>query len=190
MFSTYFELGLRHIADIDAYDHMVFLLALIAVYQFKDIKKIFWLVTAFTVGHSLTLALSALQLVQINAAYIEFLIPMTILFTAVSNLVLGLRKGKNNVKLSYLLTLFFGLIHGLGFSGYLKSILGKTDVLIPLIAFNLGVEVGQLIIVLVVMLSTTLLWKVFRLNQQHWVLVISGICIGVALVLAKQTVFW
>ncbi|MEM9051301.1 MAG: HupE/UreJ family protein [Bacteroidota bacterium] len=190
MFSTYLELGLRHIADFDAYDHMVFLLALVAVYQIIDVKKVFWLVTAFTIGHSLTLILSTLDLVSVNSDYVEFLIPITILITAITNLIQGKRKAGGSMWLNYFFAAFFGLIHGLGFSGYLKAILGKGDTFIPLLGFNIGVEIGQLIIVVAIMLLGSLLFQVFRFKHRDWILVISGICAGVALVLAKETVFW
>ena len=190
MFSTYLELGLRHIADFDAYDHMVFLLALVASYQIMDVKRMFWLVTSFTVGHSFTLILSTLNLVSINSDYVEFLIPLTILITAIANLIQGKRRAGSSMGVNYALAVFFGLIHGLGFSGYLKAILGKGDTFIPLLGFNIGVELGQLIIVVAIMLIGSLLFRVFRFKHRDWILVISGICAGVALVLAKETVFW
>lgn len=191
MFSTYFELGVRHIADIDAYDHMVFLLALIAVYQLIDLKKIVLLVTAFTVGHSITLVLATLELIKVETEYIEFLIPITILITAISNLIQGRSAGKGAMGWKYFLATFFGLIHGLGFSNYLSALLTKEqDVLIPMLGFNLGVEVGQLAIVLVIMFVGILSFQVFRFKHRDWILVLSGFCAGIALILAKNTVFW
>jgi hypothetical protein len=190
MFSTYFELGLRHIGDFDAYDHMVFILALISTYRLIDLKKIFWLVTAFTLGHSLTLALSTLNIISVNSAYVEFLIPVTIFITAMSSLLDQKKGSQSRMGWRYFLAMFFGLIHGLGFSGYLKAILGKGDVVIPLLAFNLGVEAGQLIIVAAILLFSALLFQIFRFKHRDWVLVISGVSAGISLVLMKETVFW
>lgn len=191
MFSTYFELGIRHIADINAYDHMVFLFALIAVYQLIDLKKIVWLVTAFTAGHSLTLVLATLDVVKIDTAYIEFLIPITILITAITNLAQGRSAGKGAMGWKYFLATFFGLIHGLGFSNYLSAILSnQQDVFIPMLGFNLGVEFGQLVIVLIILIIGTLSFQVFRFKHRDWILVVSGGCAGIALILAKDTVFW
>lgn len=191
MFSTYFELGMLHIADLDAYDHMLFILALIAVYQLIDAKRIIFLVTAFTLGHSLTLALATLEVVRVNSAYIEFLIPVTILITALSNIFRGRNAGKGPMGWKYFLAAFFGLIHGFGFSNYLRALLGKEqDIFIPLLAFNLGVEVGQIIIVLIILVTATLLFQIFRFKHRDWILVISGACAGIAAILAKDTVFW
>ncbi len=191
MFSTYFELGIRHIADVNAYDHMVFLLALIAVYQLIDLKRIVLLVTAFTIGHSITLILATLELIKVETKYIEFLIPITILITAITNLIQGRSASKGAMGWKYFLAIFFGLIHGMGFSNYLRVLLSKEqDVFIPMLGFNLGVEVGQLFIVLVILVIGTLSFQVFRFKHRDWILVISGACAGIALILAKNTVFW
>jgi hypothetical protein len=189
MFSTYFELGMRHIADLDAYDHMLFLLALIAPYRIIHLKKIVFLVTAFTIGHSLTLALATLDVVRIESAYVEFLIPITILITALGGLIRG--GTSSNMTFQYTMTTFFGLIHGLGFSNYLRSLLGaESDLFLPLLGFNLGVEVGQIGIVLVLLLFETLVFQIFRFKHRDWILVISGGCVGIALVLMKDAAFW
>ncbi|MFT5973132.1 MAG: hypothetical protein ACJAZC_003088 [Cryomorphaceae bacterium] len=191
MLSTYFELGIRHIADINAYDHIVFLLALIAVYQLIDLKRIVLLVTAFTIGHSITLVLATLELVKIESRYIEFLIPITILITAITNLAQGRSASKSAMGWKYFLATFFGLIHGLGFSNYLNALLSREqDVFIPMLGFNLGVEIGQLVIVLIILAIGTLSFQVFRFKHRDWILVISGVCAGIALILAKDTVFW
>lgn len=191
MFSTYFELGIRHIADLDAYDHMLFLLTLIAVYRLVDLKRIVFLVTAFTIGHSLTLALATLDLVRVRSEYVEFLIPVTILITAITNLVRSSKAGKGSVAWKYFLAGFFGLIHGFGFSNYLKSLLGsESDLFIPLLAFNLGVEAGQIAIVLIILILETILFQLFRFKHRDWILVISGAGLGISLVLVQNTVFW
>jgi hypothetical protein len=191
MFKTYFELGIRHIADIEAYDHMIFLLALIAVYRLIDLKKIVLLVTAFTLGHSLTLALATLDLVIVESKYVEFLIPVTILITAISNLFSASSPGKTTMTWKYIVTAFFGLIHGLGFSGYLTAILGdESSLTIPLLAFNLGVEAGQILIVLAILIVASIAFQLFRFKHRDWILVVSGVCIGISCILLKNTAPW
>jgi hypothetical protein len=170
---------------------MVFLLALIAVYQLIDLKRIVLLVTAFTIGHSITLVLATLELIKVETKYIEFLIPITILITAITNLIQGRSASKGAMGWKYFLATFFGLIHGMGFSNYLKALLSKEqDVFIPMLGFNLGVEVGQLFTVLVILVIGTLSFQLFRFKHRDWILVISGACAGIALILAKNTVFW
>jgi hypothetical protein len=146
------------------------------------------LVTAFTIGHSVTLALSTLRIISADVELIEFLIPLTIFITAVSNLL----KDEDNlsrrrIQINYLFAGFFGLIHGLGFSSYLRTILGKEEnILTPLLAFNLGLEFGQLIIVAVFMGAAFLLVDLFGLNRRDWKMVISSAVAGIALVLMNE----
>ena len=148
----YLRLGFKHIIDLGGVDHILFVLALTLRYIWSDWKKILILVTAFTIGHSLTLALSTLSLLDIPVNWIEFLIPVTILITAVSNFWVKDFEFKQRYSAHYGLALFFGLIHGLGFSNYLKSLLGKEDSLLgPLFSFNIGLEIGQILIVLVIL---------------------------------------
>src|SRR5262245_8163628 len=149
-FKLYFDLGKDHILDYaNGYDHILFVLALCAVYVIGDWKRILILVTAFTVGHSITLALATLNIITVSAAWVEFLIPLTLFTTAISN---RFRREEilapPAVQTNYLLALFFGLIHGLGFSNYLRSLLGRQESIVtPLFAFNVGLEFGQIIIV-------------------------------------------
>jgi len=195
MFSTYLELGFDHISDINAYDHILFLVALCAIYQLKEWKKILVLVTAFTIGHSITLALAALELVSFSKEIIEFLIPVTILITSLYNVFtksLDTPTTTFNQRLNvrYLFALFFGLIHGMGFSNFLRQMMmpGQEDELIPqLLAFNIGVELGQLLIVAVIMAVAYLVLSVFKVKQRDWTLFISGAAAGVALLLMKDT---
>ena len=148
----YLRLGFKHIIDLDGVDHILFVLALTLRYVWSDWKKILILVTAFTIGHSLTLALSTLSFIDIPVNWIEFLIPVTILITAVSNFWVQDFEFKQRYSAHYGLALFFGLIHGLGFSNYLKSLLGKEDSLLgPLFSFNLGLEIGQILIVVMIL---------------------------------------
>lgn len=195
MFRTYLELGYEHISDINAYDHILFLVALCAIYQLKEWKKILILVTAFTIGHSITLALAALNLVSFSKDLIEFLIPVTILITSLYNvftksLAVPTTTFNQRLNIRYLFALFFGLIHGMGFSNYLKAMLmpGQENELIPqLLAFNIGVELGQLLIVAIIMAVAYLVLTVFKAKQRDWTLFISGAAAGVALILMMDT---
>ncbi len=180
MFGIYLELGFKHILDWQAYDHILFVMTLCAVYVLKDWKKVLWLVTAFTVGHSLTLALAVFHLVNISPSIIEKLIPVTIMITALSNIFWN-AEGGNRMRWLYIMAGFFGLIHGLGFSNYLKALLGsEEDLLLPLFAFNLGVEAGQILVVAVAM-TLNLLWtRVLRFDNYFWIRVVSIISFRVA----------
>lgn len=148
----YLRLGFKHIIDLGGVDHILFVLALTLRYIWSDWKKILILVTAFTIGHSLTLGLSTLSLIDIPVNWIEFLIPLTILITAISNFWVQDFEFKQRYSAHYGMALFFGLIHGVGFSNYLKSLLGKEDSLLgPLFSFNIGLEIGQILIVMVIL---------------------------------------
>jgi len=182
MFSTYFELGFDHILDIKAYDHILFIVALCAIYTVSQWRKILLLVTAFTVGHCITLVLSGLQIVSVNSDVIEFLIPLTIIITAAGNVLQ--KRTYSRLRWYYILALFFGLIHGLGFSNYFKALLGKDDNIVSvLLPFNLGVEAGQIVIVAIIMLIAWIVLDVFKVNQREWTLFISGAAAGVAAML-------
>jgi len=173
MFPVYLKLGFEHIADIQAYDHLLFLVALCAAYSYAEWKRILVLITAFTVGHSITLALSALNLIHFNQSIIEVLIPVTILLTAFKNLFLQ-KKNEKIWSASYLLPLCFGLIHGMGFSSYFKSLLGKeADIILPLFAFNVGVEIGQVCIVGIIMVINLIVIKGIHARQSNWNKVVS-----------------
>ncbi len=190
-FIEYFELGLFHVLDIKAYDHILFLIVLAIVYQFKQWKKVLWLVTLFTIGHSITLALSAFGVINVRADLVEFLIPLTIFITGLMN-VLTARKasvGKENQNLFF--ALFFGLIHGLGFSNYFKMMVARgEDKVVPLLEFALGVEAAQVIIVALILLFGGLVQSVFGVNRRDWILVGSSIVIGFALQMMVDRVFW
>jgi hydrogenase/urease accessory protein HupE len=175
-FSVYFSLGLGHILNWAALDHLLFILSLTCVYVVTDYKKLLWLVTAFTLGHSITLALATLHLIQVNIAWVEFLIPCTILVAAISNLI------QTKQRYQYGVVAFFGLIHGLGFSNYLQSLLGaESSLLTPLLSFNIGLEIGQLAVVAIVLTSSILSIHVFHWKQKAYIQVISGITIGLVL---------
>jgi hypothetical protein len=189
-FQLYFKLGLQHILDIQGFDHILFVLALCAVYVARDWKKILILVTAFTIGHSLTLALATFNVIQIRSDVIEFLIPVTIAITALTTIFKPKPSSGKGVQLNYLYAVFFGLIHGLGFSNYLKELLGKeTSIWQPLLAFNIGLEVGQIVIVTAFLLLTSLL-SLGGVNRKEWTLVVSAFVLGVACMLMLETKFW
>ena len=178
----YLHLGFRHIMDWEAWDHILFVLVLTLRYQWSDWKKLLVLVTAFTVGHSVTLALSTLNWVNFPSALIEFLIPVTILFTAISNFWVKSFHFKSKYPLIYFLALFFGLIHGLGFSTYLKSLLGKEESIIgPLFSFNLGLELGQLLIVSIILIISFIFVSVLKVKRVRYLQIGSGIAMAFAL---------
>lgn len=182
-FQTFYELGLQHILDKNGYDHIVFVIALCALYQADDWKRVLVLVTSFTVGHSITLALSTLSIVTIDTDLVEFLIPVTIFITAIFNLFAHSDSERVSVR-NYLFAGFFGLIHGLGFSNYLKSLLGKDESIITqLFAFNIGLEVGQVIVVAALLAAGFLFVQIFGVSRRDWKLTISAAVAGVALVL-------
>ena len=186
-FGLYFSLGREHITDLAGYDHILFVTALCLRYLVQDWKKILVLVTAFTVGHSITLALSVLDYIQISTKWIEFLIPVTIVITALTNVLTSNSQRSSNVYVIYSLALFFGLIHGLGFSSYLKSLLGKdTNIVSELLAFNIGLEVGQLLIVVAVMLLSLICVQLLKIQRRDYLLFASGAIFGVALLMAIE----
>jgi hypothetical protein len=188
IFELYFKLGLQHIADLKGYDHILFILILCAVYSLKEWKRVLVLVTAFTIGHSLTLALATLDLIRVDGDLIEFLIPLTIFLTALANLFA--RKHQVSPLLHYLkytAALFFGLIHGLGFSNYLRSLLGtERGLVLPLFSFNVGIEVGQIIIVSIIMLLTKVVVDLLGLPRREWHVLLSGAGLGISLVLMVE----
>ena len=157
-FGLYLSLGFDHISDLAGYDHILFLVALCAVYSIRDWKRVLILVTAFTTGHTLTLALATLNLVPVPGDLIEFLIPVTIFITGLWNVVRAGDRSAASQRFKYGTALFFGLIHGMGFSYYLRSLLGMEEgILMPLFSFNVGLEIGQVMIVIIVLLISFLL---------------------------------
>ncbi len=191
-FEAYLRLGFAHITDLAGYDHILFIVALCAVHQLQDWRRILILVTAFTVGHSVTLALATLRLFTYPSEVIEFLIPVTIFVTAIGNLFVI--RGKAPAKKGasgygrYVLALLFGLIHGLGFSNFLRGMLGReASIVKPLLAFNIGLEIGQLLIVLIVLVLAFLFIRLLRIAHRDWNLVVSGAVAGIALTLIRST---
>ena len=192
-FWLYFNIGLHHVLDIHAYDHVMFLMALTVPYTFKDWKNIVLLVSLFTVGHTTALIMSVYGVLKVNSAYIEFLIPITILATAVYNLFNSGKKASNtgNVNFIAFTTLFFGLIHGLGFSNYFKIIIDKGDSkLLPLLEFALGIEGAQLIVVLTVLTLSFVLQRFGKLNKRDWILITSAFVTGVVIPMIIESEIW
>lgn len=188
-FGLFFQMGYEHIADLKGIDHIMFVAALCIRYQFADWKKLLWLVTAFTIGHSITLALSVFNILNYSTSWIEFLIPVTIVITAISNVFVKKLVYKAKFPLIYFFALFFGLIHGLGFSNYLKSLLSKGENIVPeLLAFNLGLEAGQLLIVLCILFISLIFVNLFKVNRREYILYISGGIFAIALQMALERI--
>lgn len=185
-FSLYFQLGWQHICNWEGYDHILFVTVLCGTYLLADWRKVLVLVTAFTIGHSITLALSVLNVVHVNTSLIEFLIPVTIVFTSLVN-VLNKKRTQNTMRLNYTLALFFGLIHGMGFSNYLKSLLGSSsNITAQLFAFNIGLEFGQVLIVISALLISYLLIKFARVAQREWTMFLSSAIFGIAFIMCIE----
>lgn len=170
-FQLYFGIGVHHILTWEAMDHILFVAALCLRYLIKDWRKVVILVTAFTIGHSTTLALSALGLVHFATRWIEFLIPMTIVATAINNLLQRPTQFEDPARLPliYFFALFFGLIHGLAFANSLLSLIGGDHLLVPLLAFNLGVEAGQLVVVAIILAISFIFVQLMKVRRTWWV---------------------
>ncbi len=191
----YINLGFQHISDLAGYDHILFLLALCAVYSIDQWRRLFILVTAFTVGHSITLALSSFGWVVIPSHIIEFLIPVTILITAIRNVAVPpsdqLTDDQGNMTGHYLVALCFGFIHGMGFSNYFRALMmDSLSITIPLLGFNLGIEIGQLLVVSIIVIVASLVVKFAQVKHRDWNLFISGAAAGISIVLMNETAFW
>lgn len=185
-FGLYFELGWQHICNWAGYDHILFVTVLCGTYLLADWRKVLILVTAFTIGHSITLALSVLNFIHINSSLIEFLIPVTIVFTSLVN-ILNKQRSNATMKLNYSLAMFFGLIHGMGFSNYLKSLLGTSSNIIgQLFAFNLGLEFGQVLIVLSALFISYLFISYTRVNRRDWAMFLSSAIFGIAFIMCIE----
>lgn len=192
-FKVYFQEGREHILNLEfGYDHILFVVALCALYLMRDWKKVLILVTAFTIGHSVTLALAALDIIPVNEKLIEFLIPVTIFITAASNLFKKEESLSNRaIQINYGYALLFGLIHGMGFSNYFRALLGKDrEIVSQLLAFNLGLELGQIIIVVIFLTASFIFVDLFGVSRRDWKMVISSAVAGIALILIKDTWYW
>ncbi|OWP85084.1 HupE / UreJ protein [Flavobacterium davisii] len=192
-FWLYFEIGLKHVLNIKAYDHILFLIGMTIPYSFNDWKKWLTLVSLFTLGHSISLILSVFGIIYIKENLVEFLIPITILIIALFNLfTAGKSSKKESITLVAIVTLLFGIIHGLGFSNYFKTLLpgSKSDKILPLAEFALGIESAQIIVVFVVLIISFIIQSVFRFSKRDWTLVMSSFIIGVVTPLIIQSPIW
>ena len=191
-FWLYFHIGLNHVLDIHAYDHVLFLTALTVPYTFKDWKNVLLLTTLFTIGHTTALLLSV-YVVSINSTVVEFLIPVTILATALYNLFTASKKLVKNNSINFVAftTLFFGIIHGLGFSNYFKIIMSGSDKkLLPLLEFALGIEAAQLTVVLTVLILSYLVVTILKQQKRDWLLITSAFVAGVVVPMIISSEIW
>ena len=188
----YLRLGFQHISDLAGFDHILFLVALCAVYRIEQWKRITILVTAFTLGHSITLALSSLGAITIPSNVIEFLIPTTILATALHNVLSQPSQATTaGMGRNYVMALFFGFIHGMGFSNFFRALLMNDDsILVPLLGFNLGIELGQLMVVAVIVGISFVFLNIFGAKHRDWNVFVSGAAAGISLLLMFENKFW
>ena len=191
-FSLYFQIGRDHILDLSmGLDHILFVFALAAVYLIRDWKKILILVTAFTIGHSITLVLATLKVISVRTNVVEFAIVVTIFIAAVSNLFQKGEVSGARVQINYIYAWFFGLIHGLGFSNTLRAMLAKSqDITVPLLAFNLGLEFGQIIIVVVFLTAGFIAVSLFGVGRRDWKIMVSSAIAGASLQLIQDRIYW
>lgn len=183
-FSFYFKIGWGHIINKEALDHIFFIAALAAIYVIKDWKQVLILVTAFTIGHTTTLALSTLRIVEVPSKWVEFLIPCTIVFTAISNLFVKSFTAKS-VRINYFLALFFGLIHGLAFANTLRMIIAEDQSFaLSMFSFSVGLELGQILIVLIILVFSYLFINLIKISRREWVIFVSAAVFALALEMA------
>lgn len=189
-FFFYFKIGWEHIINWSAVDHIFFVAALAAIYMLKDWKQVLILVTAFTIGHAITLVLSAKNIITVDDSLVEFLIPCTIAITALFNLFLKTFTPKS-IRINYFLALFFGLIHGLAFAQTLKWLLAKDQSFwTAWISFSIGLELGQILVVLLILFLAQLFVGIFKLNRHYWIIIISVVVLGLALEMAMDRWPW
>lgn len=185
-FGFYFQFGWSHIMSWDALDHLLFVAALAAIYLMKDWKQVLILVTAFTIGHSLTLALSVLDLIRVNSKWVEFIIPLTIVITAVSNLFQK-KFSPRSIRINYFLALLFGLVHGLGFANTIRFMLASDQSLgWGLFGFNVGLEAGQIVVVTIILLIAHIIVNIFKVNRRDWVIFLSAAVFSLSLYIAME----
>ena len=182
----YFRIGWEHIMSWDALDHLLFIAALAAIYLLKDWKQVLILITAFTIGHSLTLALSVFDIIRFNSKWVEFLIPCTIIVTAFSNLFQK-KFTTQSIRINYFLALFFGLVHGMGFANSIRFMLAKDQRIgWGLLGFNAGLEVGQIIVVIILLLIAYIIINMLKINRREWVIFLSAAVFSLALKIALE----
>ena len=191
-FTVYLRLGFEHLLDLQGYDHILFLAVLCAAYSLKRWRELLVLVTAFTIGHSVSLAVATLRLVRVDTGLVEFLIPVTIVATAVTNLVGLKREDPDEHRVAarptrYALALVFGVVHGLGFSNFLRLALGEErSLLVPLLSFNIGLELAQIVVAAGVLLVALVAVRLLSLPQRIRTLLLSVLAGGMAVAMAVQ----
>jgi hypothetical protein len=187
-FSFYFRLGWEHIMSWGALDHLLFIAALSAIYLLRDWKQVLILVTAFTIGHSLTLALSVLDFIRFSSDWVEFLIPCTIIITTATNLFQKKFTPKT-IRINYFLALFFGLIHGMGFANNIRFMMADDQSLgWGLFGFNVGLELGQIVVVILILLLGQFMITVLKAQRREWVIFLSAGIFSLALKMALERV--
>ena len=190
-FKLFVELAFKHVLDWQAYDHILFFIVLTVVYNFSDWKKALLLITFFTIGHTATLGLATFDIITIKKELIEFLIPLTILVTAAMNLFTVNKKNFHQSNTNIFFAFFFGLVHGLGLSGFLKMTLDDSDSkLFPLLEFALGVEIAQILIVILILIAGFIAQYFLRIKKRDWVLALSSIVIGVIIPMLVDRKIW
>jgi len=190
-FVLYLKLGLYHVLDWQAYDHILFLIALVIIYNFNNWKKVIWLVTLFTIGHTLTLGLAAYKIINIDVAIVEFFIPVTIFITALVNIATLKKNKQKSSNINLIFAFLFGLIHGLGFSNYFRMLMDDSEAkLLPLLEFAIGIEIAQVVIVITILLFGYMAQHFFRISKRDWVLVLSSIVIGIVIPMLSERIFW
>jgi len=185
-FVFYFGLGWHHIISLDALDHQLFILALASVYTLKNIKQVLILVTAFTIGHSLTLALSVMDIIRFSSKWVEFLIPCTIFITALNNII-QIDKKDASARINYYLALGFGLIHGMGFANAIRIMLAKDQTVgLGLFGFNIGLEAGQIFVVAIILIFTAIFINFLKVSRRDWIFFISSGVFALAIKMAVE----
>lgn len=188
---NYFEEGWFHIMSLDALDHQLFIISLAALFLLKDWRRVLVLVTAFTIGHSLTLALSAYDIIRFSTAWVEFLIPITIVITALYDLTyINLSKiEKRNINFNYIIALSFGLIHGMGFANSIRMMLASDQRIgVPLLSFNLGLEAGQIVLILLILLAAQLIVVNMKIPRKYWIILLSVIPLVLSFKMALERI--
>jgi len=185
-FIFYFGLGWHHIISLDALDHQLFILALASVYTFRNIRQVLILITAFTIGHSLTLALSVLDIIRFSGKWVEFLIPCTIFITALNNIIQIDKKGAS-ARINYYLALGFGLIHGMGFANAIRIMLAKDQTVgLGLFGFNIGLEAGQIFVVAIILIFSLLFLNILKVSRRDWIFFLSSGVFALAIKMAIE----
>lgn len=185
-FSFYFVMGWQHIISADALDHQLFILALACVYSIRDIKRVLILVTAFTIGHSLTLALSVYDVIRFSSKWVEFLIPCTIFITALNN-IFQINRRDASARINYYLALCFGLIHGMGFANAIRIMLAKDQTVgWGLFGFNIGLEAGQIFVVAIILIVGILFLNIFKVKRRDWIFFLSAGVFALSLKMALE----